>query len=114
MVFEALAEPTRRRIMDLLRDQERSVGQLVAELGMSQPAVSKHLRMLRASQLVTVRVEAQRRVYRIRPGSLREMDDWLAPYRTLWQASLDALERRLDLMADGAPPGAADERRSPA
>lgn len=113
MAFEALAEPSRRRILDLLRGQERSVGQLVAELGMSQPAVSKHLRVLRTARLVSARVEAQRRVYRVQAGPLREIDDWLAPYRALWHASLDALERHLDLMGDGdgTPPASADERK---
>lgn len=108
--FEALAEPTRRRILDLLRSQERSVGQLVAALGMSQPAVSKHLKVLRAARLVNARVDAQRRVYRVRPGPLREIDDWLAPYRALWSASLDALERHLDQMDGGPRPDATDER----
>src|SRR5262249_2577255 len=97
-VFEALAEPARRRILDLLLAQERSVGELVNELGMSQPAVSKHLRVLRTAQLVVVRVDAQRRLYRLRPAALREIDDWLAPYRSAWQSSLDALERHLNQM----------------
>jgi len=98
MVFDVLAEPARRRILDLLLDSERSVGELVSELEMSQPAVSKHLRVLRTAQLVSVRVDAQRRLYRIRPAPLREIDDWLAPYRSLWRSSLDALERHLDQM----------------
>lgn len=108
--FEALAEPTRRRILDLLRSQERSVGQLVAALGMSQPAVSKHLKVLRTARLVDARVDAQRRVYRVQPGPLRDIDDWLAPYRALWPASLDALERHLDRMGGGPWPDATDER----
>ncbi len=97
--FEVLAEPSRRRILDLLRDEERSVGQLVDQLTLSQPAVSKHLRVLREAGLVTVRVDAQRRCYRLRLDPLRELDDWLAPYRRLWADSLDALERHLDNMA---------------
>ena len=97
--FEVLAEPSRRRILDLLRDEERSVGQLVDQLALSQPAVSKHLRVLREAGLVTVRVDAQRRCYRLRLDPLRELDDWLAPYRRLWSDSLDALERHLDNMA---------------
>ena len=97
--FEVLAEPSRRRILDLLRDEERSVGQLVDQLELSQPAVSKHLRVLREAGLVTVRVDAQRRCYRIRLDPLRELDDWLAPYRRLWSDHLDALERHLDRMA---------------
>jgi DNA-binding transcriptional ArsR family regulator len=108
--FEALAEPTRRRILDLLRGEEHSVGQLVAALGMSQPAVSKHLKVLRTARLVNVRVDAQRRVYRVQPGPLREIDDWLAPYRGLWPASLDALERHLDQLGSGPWPDATDER----
>jgi DNA-binding transcriptional ArsR family regulator len=99
--FEVLAEPSRRRILDLLRDEERSVGQLVDQLALSQPAVSKHLRVLREAGLVTVRVDAQRRCYRLRLDPLRELDDWLAPYRRLWSDHLDALERHLDSIAGG-------------
>ena len=97
--FEVLAEPSRRRILDLLRVQERSVGQLVDQLELSQPAVSKHLRVLREAGLVTVRIDAQRRCYRLRLDPLRELDDWLAPYRRLWSDHLDALERHLDSIA---------------
>ena len=100
--FEVLAEPSRRRILDLLRDEERSVGQLVDHLELSQPAVSKHLRVLREAGLVTVRVDAQRRRYRLRLDPLRELDDWLAPYRRLWSDHLDALERHLDDLADNS------------
>jgi DNA-binding transcriptional ArsR family regulator len=100
--FEALAEPNRRRILDLLRTAERPVGDLVAALALSQPAVSKHLRVLRAAGLVEVRVDAQRRIYRIRPEPLRDLDEWLHPYRRLWAARLDALERHLDTMPDEA------------
>jgi DNA-binding transcriptional ArsR family regulator len=99
--FDVLAEAHRRSILDLLRDSERSVGELVDVLGVSQPAVSKHLRVLREAGLVTARPDAQRRVYRLRPEPLRAIDDWLAPYRRLWSASLDALERHLDAMPDG-------------
>jgi DNA-binding transcriptional ArsR family regulator len=98
--FEVLAEPNRRRILDLLRTDERPVGELVRELSVSQPAVSKHLRVLRDAGLVAVRREAQRRLYRIRTGPLRDMDDWLAPYRELWSRSLDDLERHLDAIPD--------------
>jgi DNA-binding transcriptional ArsR family regulator len=94
--IEALAEPSRRRILDLLRDGERSVGELVELLPLTQPAVSKHLRVLRDAGLVQVRVHAQRRLYRIRPEPLAELDAWLEPYRTLWSDSLDRLERHLD------------------
>jgi DNA-binding transcriptional ArsR family regulator len=92
----ALAEPTRRRIVDELRVSERSVGDLVATLAVSQPAVSKHLRVLRESGLVSRRTVAQQRIYRIEPGPLQELDAWLEPYRRLWTDHLDALERHLD------------------
>lgn len=98
--FELLAEPTRRRILDLLRDGERPVGELVDRLSMSQPAVSKHLRVLRDSGLVDVRVDAQRRVYRLRPEALQEVDDWIEPYRRLWDQRLDRMERHLQRMKD--------------
>jgi DNA-binding transcriptional ArsR family regulator len=98
--FEVLAEPRRRDILDLLRSGERHVGDLVAELALSQPAVSKHLKVLRDAGLVDVRQEAQRRWYRLRPEPLAEIDAWLTPYRALWNSSLDALERHLDAMPD--------------
>ena len=94
--FQVLAEPRRRQILDLLRGAERPVGDLVQRLELSQPAVSKHLRVLREAGLVAVRQDAQRRWYRLRPEPLAEVDAWLAPYRRLWKDSLDALERRLD------------------
>jgi DNA-binding transcriptional ArsR family regulator len=94
--FEVLAEPTRRRILDLLRERERSVGELVSGLSMSQPGVSKHLRVLRDAGLVQVRADAQRRIYGLKPEPLSELDRWLAPYRRLWSGRLDALERHLD------------------
>jgi len=94
--FEVLAEPTRRRILDLLRDGERSVGELVDRLTLSQPGVSKHLRVLRDAGLVQVRIEAQRRWYGLRPEPLTEIDAWLEPYRRLWGQHLDALEQHLD------------------
>jgi DNA-binding transcriptional ArsR family regulator len=95
-VFQALGEPRRLAIVEVLRDGERPVGDLVDALGLSQPAVSKHLRVLRDAGLVDVRVDAQRRLYRIRPEPLADLDDWLAPYRQLWNASLDRLEDHLD------------------
>ena len=98
-VFGVLAEPQRRRILDLVRDSERSVGELVDALSISQPAVSKHLRVLREVGLVEARVDEQRRLYRLRPEPLRELDAWLAPYRQAWDASLDRLETRLGEMA---------------
>jgi DNA-binding transcriptional ArsR family regulator len=94
--FDVLAEPTRRRILDLLRDGERSVGELVDRLTLSQPGVSKHLRVLRDAGLVQVRIEAQRRWYGLRPEPLTEIDAWLEPYRRLWAQHLDALEQHLD------------------
>jgi DNA-binding transcriptional ArsR family regulator len=93
--FEVLAEPNRRQILDLLRDRERSVGELVHCLGLSQPGVSKHLRMLRAAGLVRVRQDAQRRWYGLCPEPLAEVDAWLAPYRDFWSDRLDALEQHL-------------------
>lgn len=98
--FEVLAEPSRRAIMDLLLAGERPVGDLVSELRMSQPAVSRHLRVLRDAGLVRVRTDAQRRLYRIDAGPLRTVDEWLAPYRLLWAARLDALAEHLDVMDD--------------
>jgi DNA-binding transcriptional ArsR family regulator len=94
--FDVLAEPTRRRILDLLRDTERPVNELVTTLNASQPGVSKHLRVLREAGLVEVRTDAQRRLYRVRPEPLAEIDAWLAPYRRLWAQRLDALEQHLD------------------
>jgi DNA-binding transcriptional ArsR family regulator len=99
-VFEVLADPRRRQILDLLRDGERPVGYLVDRLAAAQPAVSKHLRVLRDAGLVASRVDAQRRLYRIELAPLREVDDWVAPYRRLWSSALDALEQHLDGMDD--------------
>jgi DNA-binding transcriptional ArsR family regulator len=100
--FAVLAEPNRRRILDLLRGKERAVGDLVDALAVSQPAVSKHLAVLRRAGLVDVRIDGQRRIYTVRPEPLRDLDEWLAPYRALWSSRLDALERRLDDMHDDA------------
>jgi DNA-binding transcriptional ArsR family regulator len=94
-VLEVLAEPSRRRILDALRDGELSVGALVGKLGSSQPLVSKHLRVLREAGLVEVRVDGQRRLYRVRPEPLAELDAWLEPYRRMWRTSLDRLENHL-------------------
>ncbi len=94
--FEALAEPMRRRTLDLLREQPRLVGELVNLLGISQPGVSKHLRVLREAGLVSVRQEAQRHWYMLRAEPLAEVDAWLEPYKQLWGNRLDALERYLD------------------
>lgn len=97
MTFEVLAEPTRRRILDLLRERPRLVGELTEELGLSQPGTSKHLRVLRDAGLVKVRADAQRRWYELDPTPLAEVDAWLAPYRWMWADRLDALERHLDV-----------------
>ena len=94
--FAALAEPTRREILDLVRESELSVGELVDRISLSQPGVSKHLRVLRDAGLVEVRADAQRRLYRVRPEPLAEIDAWLRPYRRLWAGRLDALEKHLD------------------
>ena len=98
--FELLADPTRRRLLDALRQGEHSVGALVERLEMNQPAVSKQLRVLREAGLASVRVDAQRRIYRLNPEGLREVDEWLAPYRAFWKERLDAMERTLDEMED--------------
>jgi DNA-binding transcriptional ArsR family regulator len=94
--FQALSEPSRQAILDLLRDGERPVGDLVDRLPLSQPAVSKHLRVLKQAGMVEVRIEGQRRLYRIRPEPLAELDAWLASYRQLWTTHLDRLEDHLD------------------
>jgi DNA-binding transcriptional ArsR family regulator len=94
--LQVLAEPRRVAILDLLRDGERPVGDLVGELGLSQPAVSKHLRVLKDAGLVEARVDAQRRLYRVRPDPLADLDEWLASYRRLWTTHLDLLEGHLD------------------
>ena len=94
--YTALAEPHRRQILDLLRDSERSVNDLVARVKISQPGVSKHLRVLREAGLVKVRVEGRRRWYGLRPQPLAEVDEWLEPYREYWAGRLTALERHLE------------------
>lgn len=94
--FTALADPTRRRILDLLRRRPHLAGEIGEALGLSQPGASKHLRVLREAGLVRVRREAQRRWYELDPAPLAEMDVWLSPYRRMWRESLDALERHLD------------------
>src|SRR5256885_17218500 len=96
--FAIIAEPNRRTILSLLASSERSVGEIERRLRMPQTSVSKHLRVLRGAGFVESRVEAQRRVYRIRPEPFEEVDAWLAPFRRLWAAHVDALERHLDRM----------------
>ncbi|PTX53644.1 DNA-binding transcriptional ArsR family regulator [Melghirimyces profundicolus] len=95
-IFEVLAEPNRRRILDLLREREHSVGELVKETQLSQPGVSKHLRILREAGLVEVRQKAQKRVYHLHAEPLVEIDKWLEPYRRFWSDKLDALEKLLN------------------
>ena len=95
VALDVLAEPNRRRILDLLRDGERPVGELVDRLRLTQPSVSKHLRVLKDAGLVESRVDAQRRLYRIRVEPLAELDAWLAPYRALWSDHLDRLAEHL-------------------
>jgi DNA-binding transcriptional ArsR family regulator len=94
--FAVLAEPTRRRILDELRLSERSVGELVEALRVSQPTMSKHLKVLREGGLVSSRTSAQQRIYRIEAGPFQALDEWLEPYRRMWTHYLDALERHLD------------------
>ena len=96
--FEIIAEPNRRAILSLLVSSEQSVGEIERQLGMSQPAVSKHLRVLRDAGFVESTVDAQRRVYRLKPAPLQELDAWLAQFRRFWSAHVDALERHLDRM----------------
>lgn len=94
--FEAVAEPNRRRLLDLLRDGERPAGDLVAALGLSQPGVSKHLKLLREAGLVSVRADGQRRLYRLEPHGLAELEAWLAPYRRFWAGRLARLDEHLE------------------
>ena len=95
-VFEALAEPNRRRILGLLRQAELPAGAIVGAMGLSQPGVSKHLKCLREAGLISMRADGQRRLYRIEPRKLAELDAWLAPYRRFWTGRLDALDRHLE------------------
>ena len=94
--FTVFADPTRRRILVELRDRERTVGELVGALGLRQPTVSKHLRVLRDSRMVASSVDAQQRRYRIEPAGLRELDEWIDAFRRLWATRLDAMEAHLD------------------
>ena len=101
-VFEVIAEPNRRAILSLLVSSQQSVGEIERRLRMPQPTVSKHLRVLREAGFVESTVDAQRRLYRLRPEPLQEVDAWLAPFRRFWSAHVDALERHLDLMDQSA------------
>jgi DNA-binding transcriptional ArsR family regulator len=102
-VFEIIAEPNRRAILNLLLSSEQSVGEIEHQLRMSQPTVSKHLRVLRDAGFVESTVDAQRRLYRLKPEPLHEIDAWLAPFRRFWSVHLDALERHLDRMDPSTP-----------
>ena len=102
-VFEIIAEPNRRAILSLLVSSQQSVGEIERQLGMPQPAVSKHLRVLREAGFVESTVDAQRRLYRLKPAPLQEIDAWLAPFRRFWSAHVDALERHLDRMDQPTP-----------
>src|SRR5580704_11759063 len=101
--FEIIAEPNRRAILSLLVSSQQSVGEIERHLGMPQPTVSKHLRVLREAGFVEFTVDAQRRLYRLKPESLQEVDAWLAPFRRFWSAHVDALERHLDHMDPSTP-----------
>jgi DNA-binding transcriptional ArsR family regulator len=96
----ALADPTRRQIVDLLRDGDRAAGDIAARFPVTRPAVSRHLRVLREAGLAESRVDGQQRIYRLRPESLRQLDHWLEGYRHFWVAGLDSLERHLDEQGD--------------
>ncbi len=102
-MFEIIAEPSRRAILSLLVSSQQSVGEIERQLRMPQPTVSKHLRVLREAGFVESTVDAQRRLYRLRPEPFQEMDDWLAQFRRFWSAHVDALERHLDRMDQSTP-----------
>jgi DNA-binding transcriptional ArsR family regulator len=110
-VFEIIAEPNRRAILSLLVSSQQSVGEIERQLRMPQPTVSKHLRVLREAGFVESTVDAQRRLYRLRPESLQELDEWLAPFRRFWSAHVDALERHLDRMELLTPTRATPTKR---
>jgi DNA-binding transcriptional ArsR family regulator len=103
VIFDVLVEENRRRILELVRERPRAVGELVRELGLTQPGTSKHLRVMRQAGLLEVRPDGQRRIYELRAEPLAELDAWLEPYRVLWSASLDALELNLDTNTTGPP-----------
>jgi DNA-binding transcriptional ArsR family regulator len=108
-VFEIIAEPNRRAILSLLVSSQQSVGEIESRLGMTQPTVSKHLRVLREAGFVESTVDAQRRLYRLKTEPFQEVDAWLEPFRRFWSAHVDALERHLDRMEE--PPTKGKTRR---
>ena len=103
-VFEIIAEPNRRAILSLLTSSPQSVGEIAQQLRLPQPTVSKHLRVLREAGFVEATVDAQRRLYRLKPEPFQEVDAWLDPFRRFWSAHVDALERHLDRMDQATPP----------
>jgi DNA-binding transcriptional ArsR family regulator len=109
--FAIVAEPNRRAILSFLLSSERSVGEIERELGLPQPSVSKHLRVLRDAGFVESRIEAQRRLYQLRPEPLMELDSWLSPFRRFWSKHVDALERHLDRMEKQSPKSPHNSRR---
>jgi DNA-binding transcriptional ArsR family regulator len=110
-VFEIIAEPNRRAILSLLVSSQQSVGEIERQLRMPQPTVSKHLRVLREAGFVESTVDAQRRLYRLKPEPLQELDAWLAPFRRFWSAHVDALERHLDRMESASATEKVDKRK---
>ena len=112
-IFEIIAEPNRRAILSLLVSSQRSVGEIERQLRMPQPAVSKHLRVLRQAGFVESTVDAQRRLYRLKPEPLQEVDAWLAQFRRFWSAHLDALERHLDRMDQSTPTKGNTKKKTP-
>ena len=108
--FEIIAEPNRRAILSLLVSSQQSVGEIERQLGMPQPTVSKHLRVLREAGFVESTVDAQRRLYRLKPGPFEEVDAWLAQFRRFWSAHLDALERHLNRMDQSTPTKKRDKK----
>jgi len=113
-VFEIIAEPNRRAILSLLVSSQQSVGEIERQLRMPQPAVSKHLRILRDAGFVESSVDAQRRLYRLKPEPFQEVDAWLAPFRRFWSAHVDALERHLDRMDQSTPTKGKTTKKKPA
>jgi len=111
--FEIIAEPNRRAILSLLVSSEQSVGEIERQLHMPQPSVSKHLRVLREAGFVESTVDAQRRLYRLKPGPFHELDSWLAQFRRFWSAHLDALERHLDRMDQETQAESKDKTKRP-
>ena len=112
-VFGIIAEPNRRAILSLLASSQRSVGELERQLRLTQPVVSKHLRVLRDAGFVEAAVDGQRRLYRLKPEPLRELDEWLVPFRQFWSRHVDALERHLDRIDPPTPPRKKSRRKRP-